>query len=101
MQEVACRSIRNGGYGLAEDYGAGTKRYAAGGVGRLAPGGECWLSRLFLNACRQTLAEKQNVVLRCSPGCKPGAGCLRGAKPRIYSRFQCRRNPAYWIYKKK
>ena len=28
--------------------------------------------------------KKQNAVLRCSPGCKPGAGCLRGAKPRIY-----------------
>lgn len=39
----------------------------------------------FLNVCRQVIpAEKQNVVLRCIPGCKPGAGCLRGAKPRIF-----------------
>lgn len=28
---------------------------------------------------------KQNAVLRCGPGCKPSAGGVRGAKPRIYT----------------
>lgn len=31
------------------------------------------------------LAEKQNVVLRCSPGCKPGGGVC-GARSHAYSR---------------
>lgn len=39
---------------------------------------------LRLLLCRQMLAKKRNIVLRHSPGCKPGAGCLRGAKPRIF-----------------
>lgn len=42
-----------------------------------------------VTVCQQVLAEKQNVVLRCIPGCKPGAGCLRGAKPRIFVYLLC------------
>ena len=58
----------------------------------------CWLLQLFFNVCRQVMpAEKQNVVLRCSPDCKPG-GVFAGREAlHIYlpAAFCCRRNSAY------
>ena len=77
-RDAAGRPSRNVGYWMAIGYEAGIERCMAKDYCKLTPEGACW----------QTLAEKQNAVLRCSPGCKPGAGCLRGAKPRIYI---CRR----------
>ena len=45
----------------------------------------CWPAGAGKERVGKHWLKKQNAVLRCSPGCKPGAGCLRGAKSRIYT----------------
>ena len=61
----------------------GMKRYAAGGVGRLAPE-ENALAVGGMGLCKEVGQEGVGRLARM-----PGVGCLRGAKLRIYSRFQC------------
>ena len=51
-------------------------------VGRLAPEGSVLAAYLMsLLFCRQILDEKQNVVLRCSPGRRPGGGVCGARSP--------------------
>lgn len=51
-------------------------------VGRLTPGGSVLAAYLMsLLLCRQMLDEKQNVVLRCSPGRRPGGGVCGARSP--------------------
>lgn len=69
--------------GWREAVRAGMKRYAAKGCWPAGAGKE-------LTGCRRMfdvtvlpagLAERQNVVFRCSPGCKPGGGVCGARSP--------------------